>query len=72
LGGYQPFHPKPFIPLGNVGVIRGDVRNAHIVAETALKVLMIPREIYLQYWHNTYNEQEFIALISNQFSATEK
>jgi len=64
LGGYAPFHAKPFIPLGNVGVIRGDMRNATIVAESALQVLIIPREVYLKHWHNTYEEQEFIALLS--------
>jgi hypothetical protein len=72
LGGYKPFHPRSYIPLGNVGVIRGDTRNAQVVAENSLKVLMIPREVYLQYWHNTYNEAEFVQLIADHISLMEK
>ena len=63
LGGYEPFSAHAFIPVGNVGVIRGDARNATIVAEKAVKVLMIPREIYLNYWHCTYDEDEFIQMV---------
>lgn len=54
LGGYKTFKLPAWMPFGNVGVIRGDVRNATIFAETPVEVLIIPREIYLQYWHTTY------------------
>lgn len=64
LGGYAPFHVNAFIPLGHVGVIRGDTRNSTIIAEQAVQVLMIPKEVYLEHWHTTYNEQEFIALLT--------
>jgi len=63
LGGYTPFHAIPYVPLGNVGVIRGDTRNATVVAEKVVEILMIPREVYLKYWHNTYSEVEFISLM---------
>jgi len=66
LGGYEPFHAHAFIPLGNVGVIRGDIRNATIVAENSSKVLMIPKEIYLDFWHYTYNEDEFAQMLKDK------
>ncbi len=72
LGGYTPFHAIPFVPLGNVGVIRGDTRNATVVAENPVEVLMIPREIYLKYWHNTYCEVEFMALMKEIQLVSEK
>lgn len=63
LGGYTPFHAVPYVPLGNVGVIRADIRNSTVIAESPVEILMIPREIYLKYWHNTYCETEFVALM---------
>ena len=69
LGGYAPFHVSAYIPLGNVGVIRGDIRNATIIAEEKLRVLMVPKEVYLAHWHNTYSEQEFIEGIKNIYNS---
>ncbi len=59
LGGYQSFAVQPWMPLGVTGVIRGDVRNATIVAETGLRLLMIPKNVYLQYWHHTHSPDSF-------------
>jgi hypothetical protein len=70
LGGYAPFHVNAFIPLGNVGVIRGDTRNSTIIAEKTVKVLMIPKEVYLKHWHNTYTEQEFSARLKSMDTTT--
>jgi hypothetical protein len=66
LGGYTPFHAAPFVPLANVGVIRSDMRNATIVAEKPVEVLIIPREVYLRYWHHTYSEVEFIEILKTK------
>lgn len=66
LGGYEPFHAHAFIPLGNVGVIRGDIRNSTIVAESTVKVLMIPKEVYLEFWHFTYSEDEFTQMLKDK------
>lgn len=66
LGGYEPFRAHQYIPLGNVGVIRGDTRNSTIVAEKTLKVLMIPKEVYLDSWHYTYSEDEFAQLLKDK------
>ncbi len=60
LGGYQPFSVYPWMPLGNTGVIRGATRNATIVAEQSLQLLMIPKTVYLRYWHHTYAKTEFV------------
>jgi hypothetical protein len=59
LGGYQPFPVYPWTPLGNTSVIRGAVRNATVVAEQTVQLLMIPKEIYLNHWHATYTREEF-------------
>ncbi|MCB0164926.1 MAG: hypothetical protein KDI79_11910 [Anaerolineae bacterium] len=63
LGGYQAHAVKPWIPLGNTRVIRGDVQEATITAQKALRLLMIPKEIYLRYWHDTYTVEEFSVLL---------
>jgi hypothetical protein len=61
LGGYLPFPVSPWTPLGNTSVIRGAVRNATVVAEQPVQLLMIPKEIYLNHWHATYTRAEFKA-----------
>ncbi|MCB0225989.1 MAG: hypothetical protein KDI02_20040 [Anaerolineae bacterium] len=63
LGGYQAHAVKPWIPLGNTRVIRGDVQEATITAQKPVKLLMIPKEIYLRYWHDTYTIEEFSVLL---------
>lgn len=59
LGGYRPFPVYPWTPLGSTGVIRGAVRNATISAQKSLRLLMIPKEVYLKQWHFTYSKDEF-------------
>jgi hypothetical protein len=58
LGGYAPFSVQAWMPLGSTGVIRGAVRNARVVAEQAMVVLMIPKDVYLRHWHHTYTAAE--------------
>lgn len=55
IGGYQPFFVCPWIPLGSTGVIRGSVRNATVIADREVHLLMIPKETYLRYWHAPYS-----------------
>lgn len=59
LGGYHPFPVYPWTPLGSTGVIRGAPRNATISAQKSLRLLMIPKEVYLKHWHYTYSKEEF-------------
>lgn len=60
LGDYPTFLIQPWMPLGVTGVIRGSVRNATVVAEEDASLLMIPQDIYLNHWHQTYNLDEFL------------
>jgi hypothetical protein len=59
LGGYPPFLVQPWMPLGVTGVIRGASRNATIIAEQAVHLLMMPKAVYLRHWRHTYSAQEF-------------
>ena len=68
LGGYLPFSVRAWMPLGNTGVIRGAVRNATIVVEQPLHLLMIPKEIYLKEWHYTYTKAEFRQIVSEIYA----
>jgi hypothetical protein len=62
LGGYAPFPVRPWMPLGNTGVIRGAVRNADIIAEQEVELLMIPQDVYLKYWYHPYTTKELLRL----------
>jgi hypothetical protein len=66
LGGYQSFSVTPWLPLGTTGVVRGDVRNADIVAEQSMSLLMIPKEIYLRYWYVPYLPLELKDLLADE------
>jgi hypothetical protein len=65
LGGYDDFYIRPWIPVGVTGVIRGSVRNADVVADQDLTLLTIPRDVYLKYWHHTYDQTAFAELFSD-------
>jgi len=67
IGGYQPQAVTPWIPLGNTRVIRGDIQEATITAKQDIKLLMLPKEIYLKYWHDTYNITEFSAALQQLY-----
>jgi hypothetical protein len=58
LGGYQPFMAPAWMPLGTTGVIRGAARNARVIANQDLSLLVIPKEVYLQQWYRPYNLEE--------------
>jgi hypothetical protein len=64
LGGYHPFFINPWTPLGNTSVIRGASRNATVMVETPLRLLMIPKEVYTKAWHSTYTKMEFGQIVS--------
>ena len=51
LGGYDSQEAPAWIPIGNTGVIRGSVRNAHVVAQKHVALFCIPKEVYLQQWY---------------------
>ncbi len=60
LGGYQSFDVAAWMPLGSTGVIRGAARNATVVADHDVEVLIIPKEVYLQHWHRPLSLAQLI------------
>jgi hypothetical protein len=68
LGGYQRHDVQTWIPLGNTSVIRGDVQEARVTAEKKVRLLMIPKEIYLKHWHDTYNLDEFAPTLDRLYA----
>jgi len=65
-GSYSPFNVTPFTPLGTTGVIRGDVRNATVIANKPVQLLVIPKDDYLAYWFASYAKDEFVRLVKNK------
>ena len=63
LGGYQSFSVTAWMPLGTTGVIRGDIRNADIIAEERVAVLVIPKEVYLRYWYVPFSPMDLKRII---------
>ncbi|MEM8907190.1 MAG: hypothetical protein AAGD05_05025 [Bacteroidota bacterium] len=61
LGGYQSKPALAWLPIGNTGVIRGSVRNASVIAERAVRLLCIPKEIYLNDWYAPFSPRDLIA-----------
>jgi hypothetical protein len=64
LGGYTPFVVRAWMPIGSTGVARGAVRNATVVADRELPLLIIPKETYLQHWHRPYTDAELRELLA--------
>ena len=63
LGGYDAVPARVWTPLGVTGVIRGATRNATIIAERPLSVLMIPRGVYLREWYSAHSPETFLAAL---------
>lgn len=57
LGGYDAFSVQPWMPLGSTGVIRGAVRNASVIADQVVQLLIIPKSIFLRHWHKTHSPE---------------
>jgi len=64
LGGYQMIPMRAWIPLGNTSVIRGATRNATVLTDQDVELLMIPKEVYLRYWHKLYTPEELLQKIA--------
>ncbi len=62
LGGYENTAAPAWVPIGNTGVIRGSIRNATVLATQEVKVLIIPKEVYLRYWYAPYNPKSLAEL----------
>jgi hypothetical protein len=66
LGGYQSISMQGWFPVGNTGVIRGATRNAHVVAQKQISVLIIPKDVYLKYWYWPYTFEEVRRLLKQE------
>ncbi len=62
LGGYRSFSVQPWMPLGLTGVIRGAERNASVIATRDLRLVIIPKSVYLEHWHHPYTEDTLAGL----------
>ena len=51
----------PWSLIGDIGLLRGALRDSRVVAEQPVELLMIPKEIYVKYWYQPYDIQEFMA-----------
>lgn len=65
LGGYQPLSIHAWLPVGNTGVIRGASRNGTVVTGRDVTLLMIPRDVYLQRWHDPYSAVELLGRLTS-------
>ena len=66
LGGYQSFSVAAWMPIGTTGVIRGDIRNADIIAEQNVTLLILPKEVYLRYWYVPYSPMELTNIVAGK------
>ena len=62
LGGYAGFTIRPWVLVGVTGVIRNAARNARVVADRDVALLAIPKGVFLDHWHATYDAAAFAAL----------
>ena len=66
LGGYPGFTIPAGVLVGATGVIRGAARNSSVAADRDLELLAIPKGVFLDHWHVTYDEAAFAALLAPQ------
>lgn len=65
LGGYDILPARAWTPLGVTGVIRGAARNATVIAEAALHLLMIPKGVYFRHWYRPHSIDTFLQALSD-------
>lgn len=66
-GGYPPEPLTPWVPVGTTGAVRRAERNADVVAERAVEVLVVPAERYLGSWWNPLTPRD----LRDRFTARE-
>ena len=69
-GGYAPSPLHPWIPVGTTGAIRRAERNATIVAEREVPVIIIPAELYQRVWLRPLTVPELVARLRPGTGAT--
>ena len=58
MGGYASAVLQPWVPVGVTGAVRRASRNAEIVAEREVEVLMVPSELYVTSWLRPFEPQQ--------------
>jgi hypothetical protein len=69
LGGYAPEPIQPYVPVGIVGVLRGDDRNATVRCLQDLDILVIPRDHFLKHWGHPFDIETLCGHIANRRQA---
>ncbi|MFN8481873.1 MAG: hypothetical protein U0768_02295 [Anaerolineae bacterium] len=69
LGGYESASIPAWTPVGDTGVIRGAARNATVMADDSLSLLVIPKSVYLKHWHHPYDPHELVNRLSTRVAA---
>jgi len=62
LGGYRHQPAAALLPLGNTGVVRGADRNAEVRSRREAELLAIPRQRYLEHWHQPISGKQLAAM----------
>ena len=65
LGGYDTIAARAWSPLGTTGVIRGAARNATVIADVTLEMVMIPKGVYMREWYRTHSPEDFLLLLED-------
>ena len=65
LGGYDTIAARAWSPLGTTGVIRGAARNATVIADVVLEIMMIPKGVYMREWYRTHSPEDFLLLLED-------
>ncbi len=54
------------MPPGHTGVIQGVLRNANVVANQEVPLLIIPKQVYLLDGHDPYTADELRQMLSTE------
>jgi hypothetical protein len=71
VGGYRPEPLRPWLPIGATGVVRGAERNAAVIAEAEVEVLVIPAASYLASWFKPFTADELQTAWRDWLAASE-
>jgi hypothetical protein len=56
-----PFSISAWSLIGDISLLGRSLRDSRVVAEQPVKLLMIPKEIYLKYWYQPCGIKKFTA-----------
>jgi len=68
LGGYRSYAIKAWTLIANTRAIRGAAQASDVYADRDVKVLIVPKEVYLKSWHATYSVEEFCAFLPSAYA----